>query len=143
MTVTAQEALREVGAGHMNDATAAVAVCPRRHELFRVVLTVHGPVYVAHVLAPRLHAAARRALEDGPAKRPSITITELYDKSRTDALAAAGLVGERADRLPASCTCGNWSVPYDYVVALGAESPPRKKGVPRIVVDTTRVRLAL
>lgn len=129
----AEDALRMLG-GHTNAATAAIVTCPQHHELFRVVMTEPGPVYLARATSPRLPVETKRELGERAARTHDVHIS-LHTAAYVAGMEAAGIV----DRWPASCDCGSWSVPHTYVLDIADEPPRRVKGVPRIVADPSRV----
>lgn len=138
----AKEALRAVGKEHLNDATVAVLRCPKQHRLFRVVRTGRGPLYLATVRSTPRHlpSSTRRALT-GP-HHAEATILGLHTAALLAALKAANLI----EWWQATCECGYWRVPHDYVCDLARNPPPRPRGVPQLVpemaVDERRVRRA-
>jgi hypothetical protein len=134
----ARQALARIGREHLNAATITFLVCPRQHRLARIVASAAGPVYLATPTALRLHSTARRAIGDVPMERAHTTVAMLHTPAYVAAMAAVN----QEDRWTASCACGSWAVPHTYVVEIADRPPPRRKGVPRTVIDTERVRRA-
>jgi hypothetical protein len=132
------QALARIGSKHLNAATITLLVCPKQHRLARIVASDAGPVYLATPTSPRLHSTARRAIGDAPVERAHTTVAVLHTPAYVAAMAAVN----QEDRWTASCPCGSWAVPHTYVIEIAERPAPRRKGVPRTVIDTERVRPA-
>lgn len=130
----AEAVLEGLGQNRLSAATVALLLCPRDHRLARLIdAGIRGTLLVAEPRLAGMHTRLRRPRLTR--RRESTPDVFLVTPDEAEFMAKY----DAHTTLPATCACGTWGLPSDYLLELVANPQPRDNGAPRLVIDSTRV----